>query len=187
MHCFRGEANEFKVLIHGDFWSNNIMLNYSHNHKKSIDGSNGGWINQIRFVDYQMCKWATPAIDLWQLIVCSAELKGRARFFDYYLYTYHNHLVKSLKLLESKIQPPTLDDLNQSMIKYGFWGYFATFNHLVLISLPIQMKIDISKLLVPGEEGDRIRKKVFTNPIYVKAVQEILPFFRSRGILHFTN
>lgn len=163
------------------------MLNYTHNRKVSIDGLTGSRINQIRFVDYQMCKWATPAIDLWQLIVCSVELKGRARFFDYYLYTYHSHLVKSLKLLQSKTETPTLDDLTHSMIKHGFWGYFATFNHLVLISLPIDLKIDIKKILEPGEEGDRIRMKVFTNPTYVRAVKEILPFFRSRGILNFAT
>lgn len=184
MKCFHGEPDEFKVLNHGDFWSSNIMVNYAHNHRFT---KNSSGINQIRFVDFQMCKWATPALDLWQIIICSARENYRARYFNFYLQVYHNHLVRTLNFLKFTKLIPTLEDLTHTMIKYGFWGYFATFNHLVLILLPPEERLNLSKLLQPGEEGDRIRKKAFTNPMYVKAVKEILPFFHRKGILDFAS
>ncbi|EDV41605.2 uncharacterized protein Dana_GF17427 [Drosophila ananassae] len=173
--CFNNNPQEFKVLNHGDFWSSNIMLSYTQS----------GEINQLRFVDFQLCKWGSPAQDLWELIICSAKHSIRIECFDSFIRIYHTHLVRCLKTLNFSERLPLLRDLHMSMIKYGFWGYFTTFTHLVFILLPVDTEASLVKLTQPGEEGDRFRAKVYTNPLYVRAVLSILPFLYRRGILDF--
>ncbi|XP_065366619.1 uncharacterized protein LOC135959585 [Calliphora vicina] len=179
MQCFSGETNEFKVLNHGDFWSSNIMLNYTSKGAATSD------INQIRFVDFQMCKWASPAMDLWELIICSVESNLRIRNFDLFIRIYHTHLLKSLKFLKYEKPMPLLSDLHISMLRHGFWGYFTSFTHLVMILLPSDKEASLLKLMQPSEDGEKFRMKAFTNPLYVRAILDILPFLYRRGILEF--
>ncbi|XP_017488034.1 PREDICTED: uncharacterized protein LOC108376340 [Rhagoletis zephyria] len=175
MSCFRSDPSEFKVLNHGDFWSSNIMLNYT----------SSGEVNQIRFVDFQLCRWGSPAQDLWELIVCSVVSNLRIWEFDHFVRIYHTHLLKCLKLLNYEKAVPKLSELHISMLKHGFWGYSTTFTHLVLILLPSDKDASLLKLIQPGEEGDRFRHKAYTNPLYVRAMLDILPFLYRRGILDF--
>ncbi|XP_030374816.1 uncharacterized protein LOC115624328 [Scaptodrosophila lebanonensis] len=173
--CFNTDPKEFKVLNHGDFWSSNIMLSYTQT----------GEVNQIRFVDFQLCKWGSPAQDLWEVIICSAHHSIRIKYFDYFVRKYHTHLVRCLQSLNyGKV--PLLRELHMSMIKYGFWGYFTTFTHLVLILLPVDKEASLLKLMQSGDDGDRFRAKAFTNPLYVRAVLHIFPFLHRRGILDFS-
>ncbi|KAH8390808.1 hypothetical protein KR200_000922, partial [Drosophila serrata] len=171
--CFNNNPQEFKVLNHGDFWSSNIMLSYTQS----------GEINQLRFVDFQLCKWGSPAQDLWELIIGSAKHSIRIQHFDCFIRIYHSHLVRCLKILNYGERMPMLRELHMKMIKYGFWGYFTTFTHLVFILLPVDTEASLMKLTQPGEEGDRFRSKLYTNPLYVRAVLSIFPFLYRRGIL----
>ncbi|XP_020811425.1 uncharacterized protein LOC110186561 [Drosophila serrata] len=173
--CFNNNPQEFKVLNHGDFWSSNIMLSYTQS----------GEINQLRFVDFQLCKWGSPAQDLWELIIGSAKHSIRIQHFDCFIRIYHSHLVRCLKILNYGERMPMLRELHMKMIKYGFWGYFTTFTHLVFILLPVDTEASLMKLTQPGEEGDRFRSKLYTNPLYVRAVLSIFPFLYRRGILDF--
>jgi len=113
--CFNNNPHEFKVLNHGDLWSSNIMLSYTQS----------GDINQIRFVDFQLCKWGSPAQDLWELIICSARHSIRIQNFDCFIRIYHTHLVRCLKILKYSERVPMLRELHMNMIKYGFWGEFG--------------------------------------------------------------
>ncbi|XP_011176539.1 uncharacterized protein LOC105208414 isoform X1 [Zeugodacus cucurbitae] len=175
MSCFNSDPAEFKVLNHGDFWSSNIMLNYT----------SSGEVNQIRFVDFQLCKWGSPAQDLWELIVCSVVSNLRISEFDHFIRIYHTHLLKCLRVLNYTKTPPKLSDLHISMLKYGFWGYSTTFTQLVLILLPSDKDASLLKLIQPGDEGNKFRHKAYTNPLYVRAMLDILPFLYRRGILNF--
>ncbi|ALC47965.1 CG31102 [Drosophila busckii] len=173
--CFNNDPQEFKVLNHGDFWSGNILLNNT----LACD------INELQFVDFQMCKWGSPAQDLWELIICSAHYSIRIKQFDYFVRIYHTHLVQCLKLLSYAKPLPLLKDLHMCMIKYGFWGYSTTFTHLVLILFPVDEEASLPKLMQPTEDGDLFRFKIYTNPLYVQAALSIFPFLQRRGILDF--
>lgn len=174
-NCFNSYPQEFKVLNHGDLWSGNILLNAT----LACD------INDLCFVDFQRCRWGPPAQDLWELIICSAHHSIRIKQFDYFIRIYHTHLIQSLKLLKYAKPLPLLKELHMSMIKYGFWGYFTTFTHLVLILLPVDEDASLPKLMQPGEDGDRVRSKVYSNPLYVRSALSIFPFLHRRGLLEF--
>ncbi|KAL7728366.1 hypothetical protein ACLKA6_007458 [Drosophila palustris] len=63
--------------------------------------------------------------------------------------------------------------------------YFTTFTHLVLILLPVDKDASLPKLMQPGEDGDRVRAKVYTNPFYVRVALSIFPFLHRRCLLEF--
>lgn len=107
------DPEEFNVLNHGDCWSNNIMLRTDDN-----DGS----LQDVLFVDFQICKWGSPAQDLWYLITSSAHLDIKLKEFDYFIEIYHKRLLACLQILGYKKAIPSLKELHIMMLKYGFWG-----------------------------------------------------------------
>lgn len=138
--CFNNNPQEFKVLNHGDFWSSNIMLSYTQS----------GEINQLRFVDFQLCKWGSPAQDLWELIICSAKHSIRIECFDSFIRIYHTHLVRCLKTLNFSERLPLLRDLHMSMIKYGFWGRYLRRKIVNLLYQAYLIRRLLHNLYTPG-------------------------------------
>lgn len=106
------DPTEFNVLNHGDSWLNNIMFKHD----------DAGNIEDIYFVDYQVCKYGTPAQDLWYFIMSSTELDIKVEQFDYFIRYYHERLVENLKNLQYIGNVPELHELHQAMIKYGHIG-----------------------------------------------------------------
>ncbi|PSN46877.1 hypothetical protein C0J52_19077, partial [Blattella germanica] len=57
---------DFHVLCHGDVWLNNLMFRYSEDNKSAT---------HMRFVDFQICNWGSPALDLAYFINSNASIE----------------------------------------------------------------------------------------------------------------
>lgn len=110
------KTNNFNVLTHGDFWSSNIMFNYSPT----------GELKELIFLDYQFCKWGNPAEDLLLFITVSAAKDIRVKEFDNFISIYHERLEECLKILDFKKPIPKLRDLHKDMFdqKNSFYGKY---------------------------------------------------------------
>lgn len=89
VECVDGNACEpYSVVAHGDLWSNNTM--FQCNEKN--------WPNNTCIIDWQMCRYASPALDILYYIFCSTTKELRGRNYNVYLKTYHeslsNHLLR---------------------------------------------------------------------------------------------
>ncbi|XP_037947827.1 uncharacterized protein LOC119679506 [Teleopsis dalmanni] len=168
------DPNEFNVLNHGQLFNTNILFNYNES----------GVIDEAIFIGFQYCNYGSPAQDLWQLIITSAELDIKIREFDHFLFIYHAHLIECLKLLKYETEKPwpTLMDIQQMMLKYGFWGPIAANTTLCNLLLPTSEQSSLENMFRPGHEGDILRYKSFTNPHYAKAMCQLIPFFAYKGI-----
>ncbi|PSN46873.1 hypothetical protein C0J52_19078 [Blattella germanica] len=62
----RRNEEDFHVLCHGDVWMNNLMFRYS-------DGCKD--VTYMRFVDFQMCCWGSPSLDLAYFINANASIE----------------------------------------------------------------------------------------------------------------
>ncbi|XP_061393303.1 uncharacterized protein LOC133328773 [Musca vetustissima] len=172
-------TNSFNVLCHGDFWSSNIMFNYLPN----------GEINETLPLDFQICKWGSPAEDLLFFITISPSADIRIKEFDHFVAIYHKRLVECLKVLGYKKRIPTLRDLHCDMFdkKNSFYAFFACFNHLPGIMLPSDKDSNIHTFSRGDAIGEEFRRRAYANPLLVSVLKDLFPFYHNRGIFNFED
>ncbi|XP_017145362.1 uncharacterized protein LOC108157702 [Drosophila miranda] len=170
---------DFNTLTHGDFWSSNLMSNYLENNQ----------IDELIMVDFQLCKWGSPAQDLLFFITLSAANDIKVKKFDYFIRIYWERLVECLKLLKYQKKLPTLRDLQTSLYKKHntFYAVMAVFNHLPLIKFPTDKDSNLHNVMREDEVGHKFRLRLFSNPSYVEAMKDLYPFFYNRGIFNFND
>jgi len=105
---FTAKSNGFNVLNHGD-------LNY-----KNILTKEGDDKNDVIFVDYQFCVWATPAIDLFSVLYLVAASDVRQRYKRELITYYYNELTKALKNIGHLAKPPSMLDLQLELQQMDF-------------------------------------------------------------------
>lgn len=105
--------DDFKVLIHGDAWVNNIMFRYEEETGEILD---------TYFVDYQIPRYTSPVQDLLYFILSSVQYEIKLQEFDYFIAFYHQQLVENLQLLKYPKKIPSLKDLHLMLYKHGIWG-----------------------------------------------------------------
>ncbi|XP_030374431.1 uncharacterized protein LOC115623999 [Scaptodrosophila lebanonensis] len=173
------DPNEFNVLIHGDFWSSNLMCNYL------PDGN----INEVLFVDFQIGKWGSPAQDLLFFLTLSAAKDIRLKEYDTFIEIYWKRLVECLNVLKYQKPLPKLRDIQMSMYKKenSFYAFFAVLNHLPIILFPTDKDSNLHSLMAEGEEGENYRKRLYTNPAFADVMKDLYPFYYKRGIFHFSD
>lgn len=83
-------------------------------------------LNDLIFLDFQICKWGSPAEDLLFFISISAAKDIRIKEFDHFISIYYERLVECLKILNYKKPLPKLRDLHKDLFdqKNSFYGMF---------------------------------------------------------------
>ncbi|KAH8267609.1 hypothetical protein KR018_005516, partial [Drosophila ironensis] len=167
----------FNTLTHGDFWSSNLMCNYL----------SSGEINEVILVDFQLCKWGSPAQDLLFFITLSAAKDIKLKEFDSFVRIYWERLVECLSLLKYQKTLPKLRDLQSSLYSQSntIYAFIAIFNHLPVIQFPTDKDSNLHNLMRDDEEGDKFRLRLFTSSNFIQIMRELYPFFYNRGIFNF--
>ncbi|EDW15818.1 uncharacterized protein Dmoj_GI22570 [Drosophila mojavensis] len=170
---------DFNTLTHGDFWSSNFMCNYLPD----------GTLDQLILVDFQICKWGNPAIDLLFFITLSAAKDIRIKEFDNFIYIYWERLVECLKLLKYQKPLPKLRELHTSLYKKqnSFYAFFAVFSHLPIIMFPSDKDSNLHNMMSDTEEGEKSRLRLTSNPTYADVMKDLYPFFYHRGLFNFDD
>lgn len=166
--------NGFNVLCHGDLWTNNFM--YRHNSENKIE--------DLLIVDYQICQWTSPAIDLFYLIIESAELSIKVKEFDTFVHYYHSHLVENLQKLNYTGEVPTLLELQIDILERSPIALMLVILHLTSVLLDPSSESNMENFLKDDEAGFKLKKSMYTNPRYIDHMMELLPFFEKKGILN---
>ncbi|XP_017052324.1 uncharacterized protein LOC108095670 [Drosophila ficusphila] len=164
------KLDEFNALNHGDGWSNNIMFQYNDRNE----------ISDTYFVDLQIPKWGSVAQDLYYFLISSTALDIKATKFDYFIWFYHSHLVKYLKLLNSSKPLPTLRSLRETLNKYSGWAFSCSVAVMGFVLLDPRDDADFDKIV---KEDSNFTKSIFTNPRYIKHMEVLLPWLQKIGAL----
>ncbi|XP_075148815.1 uncharacterized protein LOC142222522 [Haematobia irritans] len=166
--------DEFKVLNHGDAWSNNIMFKYD-----EISGD----LKETYFVDYQIPTYSSPAQDLWYFIMSSCKYEIRLQEFDYMIAYYHKHLEETLKTLKYPKTIPSLKDIHCMLYKNGIWAYATVTNVMAAVLCDPTNNANLDNFISETDEGLAFKKQMYSNPRYRKHMEAILPWLFNRGLL----
>ncbi|GAB0088786.1 LOC111597534 [Sergentomyia squamirostris] len=163
---------DFSVLCHGDFHAKNLMFI-----------KNGENVEKTIFLDYQMCFWGSPVIDLIYVLYAIGDEVSRKRRKEIVL-IYQRSLSEYLSRLGCSKKPPTLMDLNIDMLQKGtieiLWLVcFLPFSAIDFTTL------DMESLTNPTPETmAKLRRTMYSNSNVVKMLKENLPELVFKGILH---
>ncbi|XP_015113675.1 uncharacterized protein LOC107038876 [Diachasma alloeum] len=167
--AYQNDADELLVLNHGDMWNNNIMFR--------DDGT--GEPEEACFVDYQMCIWTSPAIDLLQFLHVAPELTMKMTHDDVFLQKYLTRLSSTMKALGCSTNPPTLEQLKKSMFKRRDYALLATFFFYPRMEADDDELENADDMVGKGESAVDFLK----NPRVRETMAKILPILDERGYL----
>ncbi|XP_013107735.2 uncharacterized protein LOC106087290 [Stomoxys calcitrans] len=166
--------DEFKVLNHGDAWSNNIMFQYN---------EDNGDLKETYFVDYQIPSYTSPAQDLWYFIISSCKYEIKLANFDYVLAYYHQQLDECLRLLKYPKKMPMLKDIHCMMYTHGVWAYATATNVMAAVLCDPTDKANLDNFISETDAGLAFKRQMYSNPRYRKHMEALLPWLLNRGLL----
>ncbi|KYM76313.1 hypothetical protein ALC53_13340 [Atta colombica] len=158
---------EFNVITHGDFHVNNMLFRYN-NDGKPIDHI---------FVDFQMCVYATPALDLLFFFNTCPSLDIMENKKNILLNEYLNTLLMTMKELNCKTPPPTMEELKATMKRKADYGMIIFF---VVLPFMLCCKTEAKELDELWSIGINPGIK---NEIYKKLLIKRLPLYDDWGLL----
>lgn len=117
--AFDTDPKHFNTLIHGDMWTNNLMMKYG-----NIGGESGEQspIENMVYLDFQFSCWTSPAIDLHYFFNTSLQETLRENNINELIEFYHGHLANYLKRLNYPGHVPTLDEFQKQFLEKSFYG-----------------------------------------------------------------
>lgn len=173
------DPQDFNVLTHGDFSATNMLYKY--------DGN--GALSDAVLLDFQVCKWASPAQDLLMMITLSAEKDSRYREFDNFVRIYWEYLIECLRVLKYEKPLPQLREVQSAIYKKNntFSAFFSVLNHLPGHLLPPCKESNLHTINSKDEEGRKLRNRSYTNPAFMEVIREFYPFCCNRGLFNFED
>ncbi|XP_018307288.1 uncharacterized protein [Mycetomoellerius zeteki] len=158
---------EFNVITHGDFHVNNMLFRYN-NDGKPIDHI---------FVDFQMCVYATPVLDLLLFLNTSPSLDVMENKKNILLNEYLDTLSATMKELNCKTQAPTMEELKATIKRKTSYEMIVLFVILPFVLCSKAEPIDMDELLSTGINPG------FKSEIYKILMIKRLPLYDEWGLL----
>uniref|UniRef100_A0A1B6E6E6 CHK kinase-like domain-containing protein n=1 Tax=Clastoptera arizonana TaxID=38151 RepID=A0A1B6E6E6_9HEMI len=157
------DESAFNVLNHGDLWVNNILFKSSEN----------GSVQSIKFIDFQICHYNSPSIDLQYFFHTSIPLSCLKKNYDDLLETYYIELQDNLRTLNgARVDRFTLEDLKRDMEAKSYIG----------LSVVVLLAPYICGNGVEVEEGNKAAAMYRVEGVE-ECLKEALPEFLRRGLL----
>lgn len=163
----------FNCLIHGDLWTNNVMFKYDENNKPE----------DVLLVDFQMCVWGSPAVDIHYFINTSLNDDLRENHQDELFYFYYTTLVDLLKRLKYSGKIPSLYEFLMEALGKMFYAFSSCCLVLPVMMTETEIKPDFKMLLGLDEFSDDFRNIIFKDAKLQKILKRVLPIFERKGIL----
>lgn len=170
---------KWKVLNHGDLWVNNILFQYNtiddNNNNLNLNRNQRGnrIVKDLRFLDFQLCYWNSPGIDLNYFFHTSLEYDVLLTKRDYLLNVYHSSLCETLQTIGDYKQP-SLQEIHAEFNDYLMYGFYASYTILPLISMDKNISGDSS---LENLKDPTFAKKKSRQTFAYKCLQEKLMYY----------
>ncbi|XP_012536762.2 uncharacterized protein LOC105836925 [Monomorium pharaonis] len=160
--------DEFNVINHGDYWVNNMLFKYD---------DNGKPIDHIS-VDFQTCFYTSPAMDLLYFLETSPSLDVIENKKDILLNEYLDTLSTTMKQLNCKTQPPTMEELKDILKRKASLGMITAFTILPLILCSKSEAKDYNEIMNDVENHPGFKSEIFRDVIMKR-----IPMYDEWGLL----
>lgn len=106
-------------------------------------------------LDWQVCRWVSPALDLAYFLMTSTNKQLRDKHYDHLIGIYHENLTGIVEACGSRLQRPfRLDDLHEQLRMFGKFGVaMAPLLLQVIVSDP-SMISNLDEMAEAAESAD---------------------------------
>lgn len=177
-------ADPYAVMGHGDSWNNNMMFQGKNVSVYVVctllNGSNGCVIpslQKICVLDWQICRIASPALDISYFFCSSTDKAMRDRHFDELINVYYQNLANVVRHCGSDVERlMPLAEFQNQLKTYGRYGLvMAPLLLQVIVSDPSSV-VDMDEAALELSKPEAERKKLE----FTKFSEESLAVYRQR-------
>ncbi|EDS35002.1 conserved hypothetical protein [Culex quinquefasciatus] len=160
-----------KVLNHGDFHYNNMLVRFDSDRTSVAD---------VLLIDYQLSFVGSPAIDLFYLLYLVCDRETREKHRQELIYHYHRQLVETLAKVGHIGKVPTLFELNEDMLKCGFLEVVIAVCFIPFLFADYGTALNVFD---NSQDAKQYRRQLYNGTEYRKIIEPLLPNFLHKGFL----
>lgn len=167
----------YRVLNHGDLWSNNMLFRY--NDPTAADPA----VTDVVFVDLQISFYSSPGVDLNYVLSNCPNYETRGRL-DELIRTYYRSFEATLRQLGYS-PVPSLEQVRREIRRMEFFSLVSIVSVLpiVLMDQTDELVADFESLVDGGETAEKAREIQYNGVNYQRIVRPMLVEFDQRGLL----
>ncbi|XP_055678927.1 uncharacterized protein LOC129787399 [Lutzomyia longipalpis] len=123
----REEDYPYSIILHGDYNRNNVLFRYDDATKRPVD---------VRMIDFQEVRYATPAIDLSFFLFMNTSASVRDSYWEELFQEYHSTLFLSLMEIlgcdetDKRLKPFMFYPFHKHFARHAIYGVFITAHFL---------------------------------------------------------
>lgn len=167
------QEGEFNVLAHSDLWINNFLFNGDE--LTSTD---------VKFIDYQMCRWTSPALELFFFFITSCSARTIVESDESLVEYYHGELVGALEALGCLTKAPALSKFKADLDSKGLVATIFIYQALVVTKADPNLDLSGEFMAEMSEKSENIRKTIYSGKEFVEGLKLLLPHFEKKGYLN---
>uniref|UniRef100_A0A1A9WJF6 CHK domain-containing protein n=1 Tax=Glossina brevipalpis TaxID=37001 RepID=A0A1A9WJF6_9MUSC len=176
VEMYENQVKRFRVFNVADLWIDNLMFRINTETQEPDD---------VMLLDYQLCYYGSPAVDLNYLLYGSVNENVRKMHLKYIVREYHHILKETLEKLNYNGFIPSLKDISIDMIRNSLQGVIAATCLTPIIFMEKEGYENLEYLISLNEQGSQIRRENVENPKCRTFLQRTIKEFELSGFLDF--
>jgi len=156
MQSFLETDDVFSLILHGDYNRNNVLFLY-----ENCEGFENP--KDIKMIDFQEVRYATPAIDLAFFLYMNMPPSLRSLLWDSLLDLYHDTLITSLMGVlkcekdDPKLEPYSFEKFNEHFKNKAFYGVMIGIHFIPWMACPEDQCQQLSHLFETDYKSAELR------------------------------
>lgn len=165
------------VLVHGDFWFNNILT------RRNEEGFEVSGENQFRIIDFQTCALQSPAVDFWLFLYTSIIPTVLADHCDSFIRHYSSAFLEVLSIQNTPAdRVPSATFLEEELTSKEIYGFLAAMAYLPALYFKRELIAEIGNASEEEKEEEGYIER-YVGPQFRERLTEVAKYCSKKGVL----